>query len=92
MNSNIKKGSFSIIPSVHRDILKNEPILHVVGNNRMDIENHMGIIEYTEKLIRIDSKKGLIILSGRDFLINEIDKYTISVFGEIQNIEFVRDA
>ena len=91
MNSNIKKGSFSIIPPVHRDILKNEPILHVVGKSRMDIENHMGIIEYTQTQIRIDSKKGLIIISGKDFLINEIDKYTISVFGEIQNIEFAGD-
>lgn len=85
MNSNIYKGSFSI---VQKDILKNEPILHVVGTNRIDIENHRGIIEYTDRKIRIESKIGMIIISGRDLLISEIDKYTISIFGKLDSIVY----
>ena len=85
MNSNLYKGSFSI---VHKDILKNEPILHLVGMNRIDVENHRGIIEYTDEKLRIDSKIGLIIINGTNLLISEIDKYTISVFGKIKSIEY----
>lgn len=89
MNSNIYKGSFSIVP---KDILRSEPILHIVGINRIDIENHRGIIEYNETKIRVDSKIGFIIISGRDLLISEIDKYTISVFGKIGNISYQGNA
>jgi len=89
MNSNLYKGSFSI---VHKDILKNEPILHIVGINRIDVENHRGIIEYTDDRVRIDTKIGMIVIKGRNLLISEIDKYTISVFGKIKNIEYLGDA
>ncbi len=85
MNINLYKGSFSL---VHKDILKNEPILHMVGINRVDIENHRGIIEYTDEKLRVDTKIGLVIIKGRNLLISEIDKYTISVFGKIKNIEY----
>lgn len=47
------KGSFSI---VHKDIFRNEPILHVVDKPQMDVENHRGIIEYTQEKIRKESK------------------------------------
>lgn len=85
MNSLSNNGSFSIFP---KDIMKNEPILHVVANKRIDIENHQGIIEYTQDNIRIKSKYGILIIVGRDMIIKEIDPYTITVFGQLRSISY----
>lgn len=89
MDSILNNGSFSYLP---KDVLKNELILHIVGNKRLDIENHKGIVEYNEDRIRIKSKYGVILFIGRSMLIKEIDPYTITIFGKLTSISYEGDA
>ena len=58
------------------------------GNCELMIENYRGIIEYTEKLIRVQTKLGKISVTGKRL---EIDYYTndeMKIMGNIVSIEF----
>ena len=52
-----------IIDKIHipKDVTMKLPLIRLLGNQELYIENYRGILEYTEKLIRIQTKFGKII-------------------------------
>lgn len=78
-------SGFSILP---KDVLKSMPIFHQWSNSTIHVENHQGIIEYSDKLVRIDTKCGIMYICGKDMLIKEIDSCSILIFGKIDSIGY----
>ncbi|MEG1459493.1 MAG: YabP/YqfC family sporulation protein, partial [Acetivibrio sp.] len=55
------------------DMLAGAPILSLIGQRQICIENYKGIIEYTEELIRVQTKIGRIHIRGNNL---NIEYYT----------------
>lgn len=71
-----------------RDIFLDLPKITLLGNLQLQIENHYGIIEYSPGIIRVSSRRGEIMVTGSDLLIETILAEEISIVGKIEGIKF----
>ena len=70
------------------DIIAGAPLLMGYGRGRLCIENYRNIIEYTDSLIRIQTKTGRIHIIGRNLVIAYFRDDGMCVVGEIGTIEY----
>ncbi len=59
------------------------PKITITGFNQIMIENYMGIIEYEEYLVKINTSIGIIIMEGNKMNLNQINENDILISGEI---------
>ena len=71
------------------DIMMDLPRLTIIGNMEIALLNHKGIIEYTQKIIRINTKSGVFKIIGENLEIKTILSEEIIIIGEIQSIEII---
>ena len=65
------------------------PKFIMVGNGRLTIENHRGIVEYTPLRARVATTIGLLIIEGKGLTVTDVGKEEILVLGEILSMTFV---
>jgi len=70
------------------DILLNLPRMTFVGQKRLSIENHRGVIEYTREKIRVGMRGGEIIIYGRELQMIRFMADEIHVGGSIEKVHF----
>jgi sporulation protein YqfC len=71
-----------------KDIMLDVSKVIIIGTGQITIENHKGIVEYSEELIRINTGNCIMKLYGRKLAIKTIFQEEITIVGEITNIEF----
>ena len=71
------------------DVILDIPRITIEGNNRLIIENHGGIIEYSMERIRIRIRHGESLIQGKRLIIATILKDQIEINGEITKVEFL---
>ena len=71
-----------------KDVILGVPIISVTGQNEACIENYRGILEYTDKLIRIQTKLGKIHVTGRGLHIEHYNNDEMKIAGHITTLEF----
>ncbi len=69
-----------------RDIILNMPKIIVTGDSEIIIENHRGIVVFTETQVRVNSGMGLISIYGANFEILFMGGATITVGGKFKSI------
>lgn len=69
-----------------KEIIMDTPRMTVVGNTQLSIENHRGIIEYANNIIRINTNSGIFKITGTNLIIKNIIPEEILITGEIDNI------
>ncbi len=87
-NINKLKRNTSEILELPKDIVLDLPKITLIGNLEMSVENHKGIIEYTDEKIRISIKDGILIILGQELSIKTILDEEIKIKGKIDSIEF----
>lgn len=70
------------------DILAGAPIVTGYGRGRCNIENYRSIIEYTEALIRVQTKAGKIHVTGKNLTIAYYRDDSMCIIGDISGIEY----
>lgn len=70
------------------DILASAPIVMGYGKHRFCVENYRNIIEYTDEVIRIQTKVGKIYLVGKNLVIAYYRDDGMCVMGDISSIEY----
>ena len=71
-----------------KDVIQNASVITILGRNELCIENYRNIIEYTDSLIRIQTKTGRIHIIGRNLVIAYFRDDGMCVVGEIGTIEY----
>ena len=71
-----------------KDIVLDVSKIIIIGTGQITVENHKGIIEYSEELIRINTGSGIVALHGNNLAIKTIFQEEITITGEITNMEF----
>ncbi len=74
--------------SFPKDVVLGVPILTMTGRLELCIENYRGIIEYTDVLIRVQSKSGQIKVSGKRMQIEYYTNDEMKITGQIQSVEY----
>jgi sporulation protein YqfC len=91
MNEHIKiKRQLSDTFRLPDDVLMDTPVVKIVSNNEVLIENHKGIFEYTNSFLKINSSIGFIRITGKSLYIKEIDKDAILICGKIDSLEYMK--
>ena len=70
------------------DVSMGLPVLTMVGQVELNIENYRGMIEYTDVLIRVSTKSGQIRVNGRGLKIAYYTNDEMKINGRIESIEY----
>lgn len=79
---------FAEAASMPRDVVMGESVITITGRNEICIENYRGILEYTDLLIRVQTKSGQIRLSGKNLQIEYYTNDEMKITGRIVQLEF----
>lgn len=71
-----------------KDILMGIPILSLKGNLEITIENHKGILTYSDTELEIRAKDSKIIIVGTNMNISQYSKDSITINGKISEVSF----
>ena len=74
--------------SMPKDVVLGVPIVTIVGEFEVNIENYRGIIEYTDTMIRIKVKNGQIKITGKRLQIEYYTNDDMMITGRIEKIEY----
>ena len=64
------------------------PILTVIGNKEMYIENIRSIMEYDDTCVKVLTRRGVVYIAGERLDIGYLDEDEISIKGKIIEITF----
>lgn len=82
------KNHISKNKEIPSDVVLGVPILKLIGQTELLIENHRGIIEYTDCNIRIQTKLNQIEIVGTNLKILYYTNEEIRIDGIIKEIEY----
>ena len=71
-----------------KDVLYEEVLLRVIGNNEAIVENYKGLHLYTPEEIVIACKKLTLRICGKDLHVQYFSGSDMKVIGTIQNITY----
>ena len=69
-----------------KDVIQNASVITILGRNELCIENYRGIIEYTDTLIRVQTRAGQI--RGKRLRIQYYTNDEMKVTGALSSLEF----
>jgi len=87
MRRNIK-NAISDMTNMPKDVILGVPIIRLVGQEELYIENYRGIMEYTECMIRIQTKIGQVLIWGRKLEIVYYTNDEMKITGSIESFEY----
>ena len=64
------------------------PVLTLIGNKEMYIENIKSIMEYDDKCVKVLTRRGVVYVTGEYLDIGYLDEDEISIKGKIIEITF----
>lgn len=88
MSKHHLKHRVSDAANIPKDVILGVPLLRLIGREEFYIENYRGILEYTDTLIRIQTKIGQIHLTGHRLEIHYYTNDEMKVIGNIDKLEF----
>lgn len=74
--------------SMPKDVVLGASVITILGTREVCIENYRGIIEYTDTLIRVQTKETQIRLNGKQLQIEYYTNDEMKINGCIRSIEF----
>jgi len=84
----IKKGVSSVL-DLPKEIVLNLPLVTLVGNEDLSIENYKGVIEFTDEKVRLSSSAGIIKIEGKGLYLKKITAENILLGGKIIKFEYL---
>lgn len=82
------KNKIAEASELPKDVVMGQPVVTVLGRMELNIENYRGIIEYTDVLIRIQTKAGQIRITGKDLRVEYYTNDDMKLTGRIEAIEY----
>ena len=73
---------------IPEDIVLDLPRITMLGNKQVLVENHKGIIEYNETIVRINLSQGELVICGSDLMLGNLQVEQILVEGTVAEIKY----
>lgn len=84
------KNRISEFSELPKDVVLGIPMLTMIGQMELIVENYRGIIEYTDNLVRIHTKDGQIRVIGNDLKVDYYTNDEMKITGCIVSVEYVK--
>ncbi|MEY8428970.1 sporulation protein YqfC [Lachnospiraceae bacterium 48-42] len=82
------KNKIAEASGLPKDVVMGQPVVTVLGRMELNIENYRGIIEYTDALIRVQTKAGQIRITGKNLSVDYYTNDDMKLTGRIEAIEY----
>ncbi|AZO95011.1 YabP/YqfC family sporulation protein [Halocella sp. SP3-1] len=82
------KKQFLDIFDLSPEIVLDLPLIMLVGQQKLYIENHKGIKNFDSDKIKISINKGYLIFSGKELVVEEIREDCLFISGNIVMIQY----
>lgn len=82
-------NQMSEVSGMPKDVVLGAPILTMTGQIELMLENYRGILEYTDQLIRMQTKVGQIRITGKRLQIEYYTNEEMKITGKITEIEYI---
>lgn len=88
MKNNLSAAKEIIVDKLDlpRDIILNVPKIIVTGDSEITIENHKGVVAFSENQVKVNSGIGLISIYGSNFEIIFMGGTTIVIGGKFKSV------
>jgi sporulation protein YqfC len=73
------------------DVLLELPRITMIGQLHIYIENHRGLLVYSDKELRLLLKSGQLLIKGKDFVLKTMLPEEILLEGVIEHVYFVNE-
>ena len=87
-NDHFLRNKIAELSELPKDVVMGMPVLTILGQNELCLENYRGIIEYTDSLVRIQTKTGQIRIFGKNLLVIYYTNDEMKVNGQILSVEY----
>lgn len=74
-----------------QDVMMDLPRITMVGQIHVYIENHRGLLVFTDKELRLLLKQGQLLIKGKYFVIKTILPEEILLEGKIEQVIYIND-
>ena len=74
--------------SLPKEVVCNLPEITMTGNKTLMVENHKGIIDCGEELLRLNTLSGILTVKGHEFDLLTVTDEVIVLSGSISAMEF----
>ena len=71
------------------DVLLELPRITMIGQLHIYIENHRGLLVYSDKELRLLLKNGQLLIKGKDFVLKTMLPEEILLEGVIEHVYFI---
>lgn len=71
-----------------QDVVFDLPRLTMIGNTQLYIENHRGVLHFTDELLRLKLTKGELKIQGKQLVIRTIYPEELFVEGIVDQIDY----
>lgn len=82
------KERLTAATNMPRDVVLGDSVVTIIGNEEICVENYRGILEYTQELIRIQTKKAQIRLRGQGLKIEYYLNDEMKITGTLYSLEY----
>ncbi|NLW16217.1 MAG: sporulation protein YqfC [Firmicutes bacterium] len=72
-----------------KDLVLDLPRVTLIGNVQLTLENHRGVILYTDTHIRVAVARGEIVITGQKLTLRSILPDEIIIDGSITNVAYI---
>ena len=73
---------------ISKDVILDTALIRMIGSRELTIENYKGIVEYTERCIRVKTKQNMLKVTGTNLEIKTITQELLYITGRITCFSF----
>ncbi|MEH7414087.1 sporulation protein YqfC [Neobacillus drentensis] len=74
-----------------QDVMMDLPRITMIGQIHIYVENHRGLLSFTDKELRLLLKQGQLLIKGNGFVIKTILPEEILLEGKIDQVTYIND-
>ena len=89
--SGIFGNFFAEVLEMPEELTLDMPRITLIGNIKLSVENHKGIMEYNENEIKLRVNEGFLTAAGKNLSLKNISPDEILLTGEIMQMSIVLD-
>ncbi|MFP4015431.1 MAG: YabP/YqfC family sporulation protein [Halanaerobiales bacterium] len=75
---------FGLSPEIAMDL----PLIMMVGDGQIYLENHKGISHFKDVEIKVKINQGFLVFTGEKLIVEEINNESISISGRIHSLTY----
>jgi sporulation protein YqfC len=82
----LRKWTAAIL-DLPQDVVQDIPRITIIGNIKLSVENHRGVLHFSPDLLRLATERGELEVAGADLVIRSIGSEVVYVEGNISEVK-----